>query len=60
MSTVTEELKEVKKRLEKQTAHFKELLKERMAISYIYLNNIYTILAFMALQTLLLAQCLCC
>jgi len=28
MSSVTEELKEVKKRLEKQTAHFKELQKE--------------------------------
>jgi chromosome segregation ATPase len=28
MSTVTEELKEIKKRLEKQTAHFKELQKE--------------------------------
>jgi len=28
MSTVTEELKELKKRLEKQTAHFKELQKE--------------------------------
>ena len=34
MSTVTEELKELKKRLEKQTAHFKELQKERTSFIY--------------------------
>jgi len=31
MSGVADELKEIKKRLEKQTAHFKELQKERTA-----------------------------
>lgn len=38
MSTVTEELKEVKKRLEKQTAHFKELQKDRTHTEYILLT----------------------